>query len=96
MAPTVEQIPQHEAVQSQDGARRFDVSDRPFQFAVIPQVCTFAQVAELLAVSERQLHYLLARKKLALAEVTGLDKKRRFTGESVAREIKRLSTKRVG
>ncbi len=53
MAPAVEQIPQHEAVQSQDGARRFDVSDRPFQFAVIPQVCTFAQVAELLAVSER-------------------------------------------
>lgn len=91
----VEQVAQDEAVQPEHGARRFDVADRPYQFAVIPQVCTLAEVCDLLRVSERQLHYMLARKQLALAELARIDRKRRFTGESVAREIKRLACKRV-
>ncbi len=96
MSTPIEQIAQDEAVQPEHGARRFDVSDRPFQFPLIPLVCTLAETAALLRMSERQLEYMLARKQLALAELARIDRKRRFTGESIAREIKRLSTKRVG
>lgn len=65
-----------------------DVSDRPLQFQTIPQVCLIADVCRFLRVSERQFHYLMARHQLALVELTKIDKRRRFTGESVARQIK--------
>lgn len=64
-------------------------SDRPLQFELIPQVCTIADVCHFLQVSERQFHYLMARKKLPLAEVD-IDSTRRFTGESLARTIRLL------
>lgn len=65
-----------------------DVSDRPFQFKTIPQVCFIADVCEHLRLSERQFHYLMARKQLAIVELVKIDKRRRFTGESVVRQIK--------
>jgi hypothetical protein len=64
------------------------VSDRPTQFETIPQVCLIDDVCRLLRISERQFHYLMARRVLALAELPRFDRKRRFTGESVARVIR--------
>lgn len=65
-----------------------EMSDRATQFEVIPQVCLIADVCRLLRISERQFHYLEARHKLALTEMERFDRKRRFTGESVARVIR--------
>ncbi len=64
------------------------VSDRALQFETIPQVCLIADVCRLLRISERQFHYWMARRVLALVELPRLDHKRRFTGESVARVIR--------
>lgn len=92
---TRHQVVKDADVQTERGSRRFDVADRPFQFEVIPQVCTVAEVCHFLRISPRQFSRLMARRVLALAEVKGLDTNRRFTGESVAKEIKRLSQIRV-
>lgn len=67
-----------------------DVSDRPYQFEVIPHVCLIADVCRILRISERQFHYLMARKTLSLAEIH-IDSTRRFTGDSVARTIRLLA-----
>ncbi len=64
------------------------VSDRATQFETIPHVCLIADVCRLLRLSERQFHYLMARRELALVELPRFDRKRRFTGESVARVIR--------
>lgn len=65
------------------------LSDRPLQFETIPNVCTIADVCRCLRISERQFHYLMARKQLALVELRRLAKCRRFTGESVRLEARR-------
>lgn len=65
-----------------------NVSDRATQFQVIPQVCLTADVCRILRLSERQFFYLMARGELALSELPRFDRKRRFTGESVARVIR--------
>lgn len=70
------------------GQRVDDVADRPYQFPTIPHVCLIADVCRILRISERQFHYLMARKALALVELARVDRVRRFTGESVARQIK--------
>lgn len=69
--------------------------DRPYQFEVIPQICLLKDVAHHLRMSERQLLYMLKRKDLALVELARIDRVRRFTGESVVREIKRLAQRKV-
>lgn len=69
--------------------RARDLSDRPLQFEVIPNVCLIADVCRILRISERQFHYLDARKALALVELRRLSRVRRFTGESVRLEAKR-------
>lgn len=63
-------------------------TDRPYQFATIPQVCKTADVCRLLGISERKFYYLRARKALALVELQRVSRHRRFTGESVARQIR--------
>lgn len=65
-----------------------ELSDRSTQFQVIPQVCLIEDVCRLLRVSESQFFRLMARRALALAELPRFDRKRRFTGESVARVIR--------
>ncbi len=64
------------------------VSDRALQFETIPHVCLIADVCRLLRISERQFNYLMARRALALVELPRFDRKRRFTGESLARVIR--------
>lgn len=73
------------AVAHDDGDQ---LSDRATQFQVIPQVCLIADVCRLLRISTRQFHYLMDRHELALTEMKRFDRKRRFTGESVARIIR--------
>jgi len=68
--------------------RPLDLSDRATQFQVIPQVCLIDDVCRLLRISKRQFGYLMARRQLALQELPRFDRKRRFTGESVARVIR--------
>lgn len=65
-----------------------DVSDRATQFQVIPQVCLIADVCRILRLSETQFFRLMARHELALVELKRFDRRRRFTGESVARVIR--------
>lgn len=84
-----------EPLESERTARVFHVSDRPLQFEVIPLVCLVSDVCHHLRLSPRQFHYLMARKELALVELDALDRQRRFTGESVAFEIKRRSQQKV-
>lgn len=81
LADTITPAPQHEPGTLQ-------TSDRPLQFEVIPHVCSIADVCRLLLLSESQFFRLMARKRLALAELDLGDSKRRFTGESVARVIR--------
>lgn len=65
------------------------LSDRALQFETIPNVCTIADVCRCLRISERQFHYLMARKELALVELRRITRRRRFTGESVRLEARR-------
>lgn len=87
----LQRIDQDERLEAQQREGRFDTSDRPLQFEVIPQVCLIADVCHFLRLSKRQFHYLMARQQLALVELAPMDATRRFTGESVAFEIKRRS-----
>lgn len=68
-----------------------ETTPHPYQFQVIPQVCLVRDVCAILQLSEAQFYRLLRARKLALREVRGLDSTHRYTGESVAAEIKRLS-----
>lgn len=63
----------------------FETADRPFQFETIPTVCLITDVCRILKLSPRQFRYLMARRALALVELPAWDRKRRFSGESVAR-----------
>lgn len=73
--------------------RPLGLSDRPYQFEVIPQVCLIGDVCHFLQMSERQVYRLLSQRKLALVELD-LDSTRRFTGESVARVIRQRKASR--
>lgn len=64
------------------------VTNNPYQFVTIPQVCLIADVCRLLRLSESQFFRLMAQRKLALVELPKWDRHRRFTGESVARVIR--------
>lgn len=75
--------------------RIFHVSDRPLQFELIPLVCLVSDVCHHLRLSETQFYRLMARKALALVELQPLDSTRRFSGESLAFEIKRRSQRKV-
>lgn len=96
------QILQPVAAEPEQVSSSLDLSDRATQFQVIPQVCLIADVCRLLRISTRQFHYLMDRHELALTEMKRFDRKRRFTGESVARIIRmratpiQLSRKKVG
>lgn len=76
------------AASAEQADRNPHLSDRATQFEVIPQVCLIEDVCRLLRLSERQFHYLMARHALALVELQKFDRRRRFTGESVARVIR--------
>lgn len=73
---------------AQADAHADQFSDRATQFQVIPQVCLVGDVCRILRLSTRQFHYLMARHELALSELPRFDRRRRFTGESVARVIR--------
>jgi hypothetical protein len=84
----------HGALQVEHGdreraSRAADLSDRALQFEVIPNVCLIPDVCRILRISRRQFEYLDARRELAIVELRRLDRKRRFSGESVAREARR-------
>lgn len=68
--------------------RALDLSDRATQFQIIPQVCLIADVCRILRLSVRQFHKLMGKHALALVELPRFDRRRRFTGESVARVIR--------
>jgi hypothetical protein len=95
MAARSEQVAQGPRLETEQRVRRFDVAERPLQFEVIPIVCLVSEVCHFLRISPSQFHRLMARKALALVELEPLDSTRRFTGESVKREIERRSGWRV-
>ncbi len=71
------------------------VSDRPLQFELIPQVCLIDDICHHLRISDTQFYRLMQRGDLALVELEPMDSTRRFTGESLAFEIKRRSRRRL-
>lgn len=70
-------------------AHHDEVSDRPLQFERIPNVCLIGDVCRILRISESRFFRLMQHKELALVELRRLGRRRRFTGESVAREARR-------
>lgn len=84
MSPRLDAV---EPVADQDH-RTDQFSDRPCQHPTIPNVCTIAEVCDILRLSQSQFFRLMAQRKLALVELPKWDRHRRFTGESVARVIR--------
>lgn len=76
------------AATAEQPVRPVDSSDRPLQFELIPNVCLIADVCHHLRISESQFFRLMDRRELALVELPKWDRRRRFTGESVARVIR--------
>lgn len=91
-AQSIAEHPDPQAVEHLGPAR---VSDRPLQFELIPQVCLVADVCHFLRISESSFHRLMKAGELALVELRPLDSTRRFTGASVAFEIKRRASRKV-
>lgn len=91
LADGSEHIAQAHEPERQD--RPFQVSDRPLQFEVIPLVCLVDDICHHLRLSERQFYRLMEKRELCLSELEPIDRVRRFTGESVAFEIKRRANR---
>jgi hypothetical protein len=87
LSHTAEQIADTRTPTSEQVSRPLGLSDRAFQFEVIPNVCLVEDVCRILRFSERQFSRLMRQKALPLVEIH-IDSTRRFTGESVARAAK--------